>query len=66
MAVYTVSKRNNNTRLILIFLHLCPALSLSGPAVRYNAEFNKRIPVTGLGGSSDLIIIDDGELISKM
>lgn len=30
-------------------------LFFSGPAVRYNAEFTKRIPVTGLG-SSDLII----------
>lgn len=31
-------------------------LFFSGPAVRYNAEFTKRIPVTGLGGFSDLII----------
>lgn len=28
-------------------------LSFSGPAVRYNAEFAKRIPVTGLGGFLD-------------
>lgn len=31
-------------------------LSFSGPAVRYNAEFTKRIPVTGLGGFSNQII----------
>lgn len=31
-------------------------LSFSGPAVRYNAEFTKRIPVTGLGGFPDPII----------
>lgn len=30
-------------------------LSFSGPAVRYNAEFTKRIPVTGLGGFSEPI-----------
>lgn len=34
----------------------CVPLSFSGPAVRYNAEFTKRIPVTGLGGLSDRIM----------
>ncbi|XP_040006244.1 arfaptin-2b isoform X1 [Xiphias gladius] len=28
---------------------IIPTSSIKGPAVRYNAEFNKRIPVTGLG-----------------
>lgn len=37
-----------------MFLHLL----FSGPAVRYNADFTKWIPVAGLGGSLDLIIID--------
>ena len=39
------------------------SLSLSGPAVHYNAEFNKRIPVTGLGSSIDTY---NAELTSKM
>lgn len=33
--------------------------------MRYNAEFNKRIPVTGLGGFL-LIVANGGEFISKM
>lgn len=37
----------------------------SGPAVCYNPEFNKRIPVTGFGGL-DLIITNNQELLSKM
>ncbi|XP_026227209.1 arfaptin-2b isoform X2 [Anabas testudineus] len=28
---------------------IIPTSSIKGPAIRYNAEFNKRIPVTGLG-----------------
>uniref|UniRef100_A0A8D3B8D9 ADP-ribosylation factor interacting protein 2b n=1 Tax=Scophthalmus maximus TaxID=52904 RepID=A0A8D3B8D9_SCOMX len=31
---------------------IIPTSSIKGPAVRYNAEFNKRIPVTGLGSSN--------------
>lgn len=34
--------------------------------MRYNAEFNKRIPVSALGGSLDLNIINNGELVTKM
>ncbi|XP_061786995.1 arfaptin-2b isoform X1 [Nerophis lumbriciformis] len=30
---------------------IIPTGSIKGPAVRYNADFNKRIPVTGLGPS---------------
>lgn len=47
-------------------LFICRVLSPLGPAVRYNKEFNKRIPVTGIGGSLGFIIIDDEEPISKI
>ncbi|XP_061607015.1 arfaptin-2b isoform X5 [Phyllopteryx taeniolatus] len=34
---------------------IIPTGSIKGPAVRYNPDFNKRIPVTGLGCGSGLV-----------
>ncbi|CAB1458050.1 unnamed protein product [Pleuronectes platessa] len=42
---------------------IIPTSSIKGPAVHYNAEFNKRIPVEGLGSSIDTY---NAELTSKM
>ncbi|KAM6987167.1 arfaptin-2b isoform 4-T4 [Aplochiton taeniatus] len=44
---------------------IIPTSSIKGPAVRYNAEFNKRIPVTGIGSnmhhsSSSSSVADEG------
>lgn len=51
----------NKTSFIVIHL------SFSGPAVHYNPDFNKRIPVTGFGGQDLLfIILNFQELLSKI
>jgi len=66
--MYTVEFQRELAQFWVLFDANIPAFlshSLSGPAVRYNPEFNKRIPVTGLGGL-DLTVNDNnnGEPLS--